>query len=88
MTRPLEFLESIREEWSLNVTVTHLVTKALALAIAPKYSYRETMHLLDAAAGHPLNGPRVLTFFEEHIDGFTQEPGMNFGGNALLKFFK
>ena len=34
MTRPLEFLADVREDWGVKVTVTHLVTKALALAIA------------------------------------------------------
>ncbi|MBZ0121496.1 MAG: 2-oxo acid dehydrogenase subunit E2 [Sandaracinaceae bacterium] len=34
MTRSLELIERKRAEWDLRLTVTHLVTKALALAIA------------------------------------------------------
>ncbi len=34
MARSLELVERLREEWGIRVTVTHLVTKALALAIA------------------------------------------------------
>ncbi|MBK8998058.1 MAG: 2-oxo acid dehydrogenase subunit E2 [Myxococcales bacterium] len=34
MTRALQLIERLRSEWELGVTVTHLVTKALALAIA------------------------------------------------------
>jgi pyruvate dehydrogenase E2 component (dihydrolipoamide acetyltransferase) len=34
MTKPLELLARVREEWGVKVTVTHLVAKALAVAIA------------------------------------------------------
>jgi len=34
VTKALAFLDKVREEWDLKVTITHLVTKALALAIA------------------------------------------------------
>lgn len=34
MTRSLELIERLRSEWGLRVTVTHLITKALAMAIA------------------------------------------------------
>jgi pyruvate/2-oxoglutarate dehydrogenase complex dihydrolipoamide acyltransferase (E2) component len=34
MTQPLEFLGRVREDWGVKVTVTHLVAKALAVAIA------------------------------------------------------
>lgn len=34
MTPSLAFLDEVREEWGVPVTVTHLVTKALAVAIA------------------------------------------------------
>ena len=34
MTKPLELLARAREEWGVKVTVTHLVAKALAVAIA------------------------------------------------------
>ena len=34
MEPALAFIDKVREEWGVNVTVTHLVTKALAIAIA------------------------------------------------------
>lgn len=34
MTRPLALIERLRHEWGIRLTLTHLVTKALALAIA------------------------------------------------------
>ena len=34
MEPALAFVDKVREEWGVNVTVTHLVTKALAIAIA------------------------------------------------------
>ncbi len=76
MTAALAYLEQIRQRWNIKVTVTHLVTKALALAIARhpetnakvrfwgKLEQRKAVDiivLIAGSAGRDLSAHRIAT---------------------------